>query len=206
MSSEMDVLSRFERMTADLDESQLLDVVVSLAARVRGLEGEQEEIRGLLHRLRSRNSVVSAIGGGPQRCLGEIERSLTEQIVIQGEARASIWSREMFESRAAAAALGAKPTNREKVRRYRERSWIIALPHGQRKLYPAFQFDLNRREVFPVVRAVNELLVARDDPWGVASWWVSRNARLGAAPAELVATGRSDDLVAAAEAVIEPVG
>ena len=112
----------------------------------------------------------------------------------------------MFESRDAAVALGAKPTNREKVRQYRERSWLLGLPSGRGFVFPAFQFDPERRDAFPEVRAVNERLSAASDPWGVASWWISRHARLGARPVDLVGTGRADDLVTVAEVVVEPVG
>jgi len=92
------------------------------------------------------------------------------------------------------------------VRRYCERSWLIGLPHGRGNLYPAFQFDPKRRDVFQEVRAVNEILDAAGDPWGVASWWISSNARLEARPVDLIGTDRSKDVIAAAEAVVEPIG
>ena len=128
------------------------------------------------------------------------------QAQVQGEAIRTIWREPMLEPRDAALALGANRTNREKVRRYRERSWLLGLPGARGYLYPAFQFDPRRRDVFTEVRAVNERLEAASDPWGVASWWVSRHARLGARPVDLVGTDRADDLATVAEAVIEPIG
>ena len=86
------------------------------------------------------------------------------------------------------------------------RSWLLGLASGRGYLYPAFQFDSGRRDVFADVRAVNERLEAAGDPWGVASWWISLHARLGARPVDLVGTDRADELIAVAEAVVEPVG
>ena len=108
--------------------------------------------------------------------------------------------------RDAAVALGARRENRERVRRYRERSWLLGLPSGRGYLYPAFQFDASRRDVAPEVRAVNEQLDAAGDPRGVASWWVSRNDRLAARPHELVGTERAGELAAAARALTQPLG
>ena len=95
----------------------------------------------------------------------------------------------MIESRDAAVALGTRRENRE-------RSW--RLPSGRGYLYPAFQFDAARRDVATEVRTVNELLDASGDPWGVASWCISRNDRLAARPRDLVGTKRACELAAAA--------
>lgn len=67
---------------------------------------------------------------------------------------------------------------------------------------PRFQFAPDSR-VWPVVRTVNGILDADDDPWGVADWWLGRNAWLDAVPADLLGRDRDDDLVAAARAVAE---
>jgi hypothetical protein len=113
----------------------------------------------------------------------------------------------MLESKAAAIALGAKVTNREKVRSHRERSRLLGLPRDRSYLYPAFQFDPRKRELYPEVRQVNELLDAAVDPWGVASWWVSPNDRLGGArPLDLVSKARAEEVVRAAQAIVEPIG
>ena len=83
---------------------------------------------------------------------------------------------------------------------------LPGLPSGRGYLYPAFQFDAARRDVAPEVRAVNEQLDAAGDPWGVASWWISRNDRLAARPRDLVGTERAGELAAAARALTEPLG
>lgn len=64
---------------------------------------------------------------------------------------------------------------------------------------PAFQFGPDGRPI-PVVLAINRLLEAAADPWGVADWWLGRNAWLDGSPADLL--GHVDDalLVLAAQA------
>lgn len=153
-----------------------------------------------------RSELAHRFGGEPRHVLDDFEQTVMRQANLQGEAIQTIWREGMLEPRDAAVALGARESNREKVRQYRERSWLLGLPSGRGYLYPAFQFDPERRDVFPEVRAVNERLGAASDPWGVASWWISRHARLSARPVELVGTKRADDLIDVAEAVVEPVG
>lgn len=65
---------------------------------------------------------------------------------------------------------------------------------------PVFQFDPAGR-LLPEVRAVNDLLDAGADPWGVADWWLGPNAWLDAVPADLVGRGAGRLLLEAARAV-----
>ncbi len=74
-------------------------------------------------------------------------------------------------------------------------------PGGEVRL-PAFQFDHNGRAI-PVVRTINVLLGAGEDPWGVASWWLSANAWLDGTPAYLLGRASDGDLIAAARADLE---
>ena len=187
-------------------ESDVLDAAASLAARHHALEGDESELRSWLALLALRSDLARQMGGEPRQVLDDVGQALMAQARLQGDAMRTIWREPMLEPKDAAVALGARATNREKVRQYRERSWLLGLPSGRGYLYPAFQFDHERRDVFAEVRAVNERLEAANDPWGVASWWISRHARLGARPADLVGTDRGDDLVAVAEASTELVG
>ncbi len=198
----------FEHIDAVLlaEESDVLDAAASLAARHHALEGDESQLRSLLELLVVRSDLVRQLGGEPRQVLDEAGQALMAQARLQGEAIRTIWREPMLAPKDAAVALGAKATNREKVRQYRERSWLLGLPSGRGYLYPAFQFDPDRRDVFAEVRAVNERLEAANDPWGVASWWISRHARLGTRPADLVGTHRGDDLVAVAVAGAELVG
>lgn len=189
-----------------VEESDLLDAAASLAARHHALAGDGPRLRSWLALLALQSDLARQLGGDPRRVLDDVGHVVMAQTRLQGEVIQAIWREPMLESKDAAVALGARATNREKVRQYRERSWLLGLPVGRGYLYPAFQFNSERRAVFPEVRTVNERLQAADDSWGVASWWVSRHARLGGRPADLVGTDRADDLVAVAASVTEPIG
>ena len=188
------------------EEWHLLDAAAPLAARHHTLEGDEPRLRSGLALLTLQSDLVPQLRGELRRVLDEVAQTMMAQLRLRGAAIQTIWREPMLEPKDAAVALGARATNREKVRQYRERSWLLGLPSGRSYLYPAFQFDPERRDVFPEVRAVNERLEAADDSWGVASWWISRHARLSGRPADLVGTDRADDLVAVAGAVTELVG
>ncbi len=81
---------------------------------------------------------------------------------------------------------------------------VIALPSAEGLVYPAFQFDEHDR-LLPIVAEINELLGAAEDPWGVADWWLSDDASLGARPVDLIAGIRADHdgLRRAAHALLE---
>ena len=189
-----------------LADSELLDAAATLAARHEGLSGEEEQLRSYLALFALRTEITRRVAGTPSQVLEDLGQSMVDQARIRGEVIRTVWREPMLTPGAAAVALGARKTNREKVRRHRERSWLVGLPSGGGYLYPAFQFDAERRDVFPEVRTVNERLDAAGDPWGVASWWISAHDRLGARPADLIGTDRAGDLLKAADAALEPIG
>ena len=199
------LLSRFIVLWT-LDHSEFLDSAAALAARHEGLAGEEERLKTYLAYFALRREMTRRVAGTPAHVLDDLGHSLVEQARLRGEVMRTIWQEPMLTPAATAVALGARKTNREKVRRHRERSWLVGLPSGGGYLYPAFQFDAERRDVFPEVRTVNERLDAASDPWGVASWWISAHDRLGARPADLVGTDRAGDLLKAADAALEPIG
>lgn len=198
------------RLVAEqLSPDETLTAAAELASMHPELVGERTtELRSLLATVAARDRLIKEVAGDPRQTVGadEVADSVLRQARIAGEAMASIWEYPMLESRAAAVALGAKPGNREKVRTYRGRSWLLGLPRGRGYVYPWFQFDPESLELFSEVRSVNESLEAAKDPWGVASWWVTVNDRLGCRPVELVGTERASEVVHAAEALVEPVG
>lgn len=75
-------------------------------------------------------------------------------------------------------------------------------PSGGPERLPAFQFDGEGRPR-PLVLAINTMLGAAADPWGVADWWLGPNPWLDAVPATLLGTGLDDQLLAAASVVGE---
>lgn len=211
------LLSRFEalatgqegagaaRQRAELAE-RLLDTGARIAARHPDLRGRMSELRALLDWEAIKGRMAHELAGGPRRTVTAAEVRGARQVQIAGEAIAAIWREEVLEPREVALALGSKASNREKVSVLRRRSWLLGLPRDRGFLYPAFQIDAARRELRPEVREVNERLDAAGDPWGVASWWVSENARLGTRPVELVGSARAEELVQAARAVTAPSG
>lgn len=211
------LLSRFEelakgqegagaaRQRAELAE-RLLDTGARIAAQHPDLRGRMSELRALLDWEAIKGRMAHELAGGPRRTVTAAEVRGARQVQIAGEAIAAIWREEVLEPREVALALGAKASNREKVSVLRRRSWLLGLPRDRGFLYPAFQVDAARRELRSEVREVNETLDAAGDPWGVASWWVSENARLGTRPVELVGSARAEELVQAARAVTAPSG
>lgn len=204
-SEAVDVFNRLADAWPSSDAS-LLDAAAALAARHRGLEGQETRLRGLLGLLTLRGALVGELGTEPHHVFDELEWTVTASALLEGEAIRTIWREPMLKPGAAAVALGAKVSNREKVGRLRRRSSLLGLPHGNGFLYPAFQFNSRRRAIFAEVQAVNERLVSAEDPWGVASWWMSQHSRLGCRPVDLVGTDRAGDLPAVAGAMVEALG
>jgi hypothetical protein len=62
--------------------------------------------------------------------------------------------------------------------------------------WPAFQFGPHRK----LIRRINGILDAADDPWGAADWWLGEHAGLAGVPAELLGRLPDQVLVHAAEA------
>lgn len=69
---------------------------------------------------------------------------------------------------------------------------------------PAFQFDEYGTPLV-LVLAINELLGADEDPWGVADWWLGPHGWLPAAPAECLGVEPDERLLAAARVIGEGV-
>ena len=93
---------------------------------------------------------------------------------------------------------------------------LLALPTDRGWLFPAFQFDMSRKRAYRGVASVNSIFDSVLDPWGCASWWLSKHTLIGMRPADLLGCKRipqgkrKEDclsmLIAIAEAVFEPVG
>ena len=188
------------------EPSDLLDAAARLAARHEALTGGPARVRSLLELLVRQHAIAQQLGGERRNVVDAAEQSLLLQAQVEGEALRTIWDEPMLAAGAAALALGARSENRERVRQYRAKSWLLGIPSGRGYLYPEFQFDTAHRDVATEVREVNARLDAANDPWGVASWWVSRNDRIGARPRDLVGTARAKDLLAIAHAMTEPIG
>jgi len=83
------------------------------------------------------------------------------------------------------------------------RSDLIRLPGpDQQQILPAFQFD-DENLPRPIVTAINTLLNVDDDPWGVADWWLGKNAWLRGIPADLLGLIPDESLMRAAQAEVQ---
>jgi hypothetical protein len=207
---------------------------LSAAARnlVSGLRREREHMVSLIETLvesdeqfrlisPSVSSLLrSSLASGDVRAALVGERAITElddEILtsddvlriarVQGEAEASILRHEMLEASTLARLLGSTSANpREFARSVRMRGDVVGLPRPGGYLFPAFQVNRARREVWPIVIELNRLLGAREDPWAVASWWFTRDSRLGAEPYRLMSDpARADDLRLAAARELAPI-
>jgi putative intracellular protease/amidase len=127
---------------------------------------------------------------------------------VRGQAEAAVLAEPMFDSAAVAQAMGSQATNaREFARQLRQQPGVLALALRNRFVFPAFQFDVARRRLWPVSREINQELGAADDPWGVAGFWFTIDPRLGTRPADLVGhEERTDDLRAAVARELAPIG
>jgi hypothetical protein len=70
---------------------------------------------------------------------------------------------------------------------------------GGGEQWPAFQFGADGTPL-SLVRAVNRLLAADEDPWGAADWWLGHNQWLDGVPARLIGQVPDDLLLDAARA------
>lgn len=184
----------------------LLDFAAMMVARHPGWEGSEQDALGWMSMLTASSQIAQHLGGEPRDVHQKLIHAVIDQAVIQGQAVQAIWQEQMLRSGAAAEALGANKDNREIVRRARTQSALLGLPQANRYLYPVFQFDFERRQIFPEVAEVNRHLDAAGDPWGVASWWIGRHDRLGVRPIDLVATERAHELREVADALFDPIG
>lgn len=170
---------------------------IERAVERHGQASDAAEITTLLRMTLARESQVEALTGAPSKVHTLVESAFVD-LRIKVEARRAILSIDMLDSSAVADLLGASGRNkREAASDLRRRGTIVGVPVSGRKLvYPAFQFDPVDRMVIPVVAVVNARLGALEDPWGVASWWISPQPRLdGQAPRELIGSDRTEQLL-----------
>ena len=161
-----------------------------------------EELEGLRDYLILEISQEQHHDGEPRLAVERVFESLATQIRLKADAMATISNSPMLTDREAAATLSV---DRNTIDSLRCSSTLLALPSEDGYRYPLFQFDTDRSAVHDSARVVNEMLNAKTDPWGAAGWWLFPHDRLGARPADIVASSQLR-LVAAAKAVTEPVG
>lgn len=201
------------RLHARSDDRQaLIDLIEDLVAADEGLADVGPSIATLLRSKIAADAVTAAFAG-ERPTPDDIDDILTPDDVlriarVRGQAEAAILAQPMFEASRVAAALGSSSRNpREFARQVRGRPGLVSLRRGNRFVFPSFQFNEGRQEIWPVVAEVNTVLDASAEPWAVASFWFTPDAYLGARPADLVADpARADDIRQAARRELAPVG
>lgn len=138
-----------------------------------------------------------------ERAMGEptrVGRDWLPSEAIEVAAKRTVLDEPALSSAEVGQVLGVKPgAGREAASSMRRRGDIIGVRQGRQFWYPAFQFDVRGKQVRPVVKSVNAMLGAAEDPWGVASWWVSPNASLwDQRPMDLVGTDQEHEVEAVA--------
>jgi hypothetical protein len=169
-------------------------------------------IEGLLRAAQLAPIVEGAlVGDVASRAVGldRLGDDLVARARIAGEAKRSLVTDDKLLTGAAVSKLlGSRSENpRQYASRLRQAGALLAIPSTNQYVYPAFQFDVLRKVVYPEIAMVGRLLDAANDPWGVLSWWQSPNARIGdRRPRDLLGTAEAKHLRSLAEAVVELVG
>jgi hypothetical protein len=125
---------------------------------------------------------------------------------IEASARENVLKEGVLSAKEVAELIGVKNTNsRAWASRLRGLGRLVGLDVNGKTLYQAFQFDPQARRVRPIVDKLNPALGAKEDPWGVASWWLSESGWLpeGQTPATAAAQGGEEELL---ERMARPVG
>lgn len=166
--------------------------------------GRASELGALIVAVLTEDMTVESQAGSPANVRTHLDDEL-RRTLIRSAAHRAVLAETLLDSGAVAQALGrAGQNSREAASTLRRAGKLLGIPHQRRYLYPAFQFDLGARRLRPAVARVNQELGAVDDPWGVASWWVSSHARLrGRTPKDLLGTADERDLVELAAAETE---
>ena len=141
--------------------------------------------------------IAAGMSGSPRIIVEGIElpgfgsEEIAREATLRGLVRARIFEQDMLAASAVAEIVGSRSTNpRQYANKARLRSEIVGVPWRNQYLYPRFQFDEEHGCVRPEAGEVNRVVRAVDDPWGVASWWVSANGRLdGRTPADVLVEG-----------------
>lgn len=186
---------------ADLSPDELA-TAVQTAAEPRIGAARAARLRVYIASVLDEDEQVGRLSGSAFQVIEHLDSQRQQQLLIRSTAHRAVLDEPLLESSAVAEALGRSTTNgRETASRLRLSGRLVGIKQANRYLYPAFQFDLDRRQVPAVVADVNELLDAGGDPWGVASWWISANPRLGGrAPRDLIGKRQESDLLVLARA------
>jgi hypothetical protein len=201
------LLDQWDDVRRHLDQDTL-EQLTEILDRLRGAtddKGRQvaarEALRLLTVRLPAGHSVLMALVAEDENRFQSSNLSTLDQVLTDFSAR---WGDDPNATDENLAWLVAAPAlSPEEVRSPGLESddpYLIRLPRpGGWVQLPAFQFGSDGAPL-PLVLRINRLLGADEDPWGVADWWLGRNAWLDDVPAGLLGIIEDDRLLAAAQA------
>jgi hypothetical protein len=182
-------------------------LVLDLVGSDQALSRARDAIAGAVRTAIAVDAMTDTLAGEPVIIDPSVLDDMTRVARVRGEAHRAVMQLPMLTSVGVAQVMGSGAKNREVARSLRERGRVIGLPDRASFVYPAFQFDPDRHAVWPAVATINDLIDARHDPWGVAGWWITPDRILGGRPVDFVGDpDRDDQLISAAQAVVEPIG
>lgn len=200
----MVIADQWSRYALELSREHVLRIRRQLAAAVHSTDWEPDElVLELLDDVPESDPAWSALLRRPTRKTAE------EPVAVRAAAAHLRWVLETWSEPESAL---TNPADVEQAAE--ERLWtapmtvvtdatrlvdVVVLDRGGERVVPAFQLGAEH-QVLEGIAEINHMLGASEDPWGVASWWLSPHATLRAIPADVIRLGFSDDVVAAARA------
>jgi hypothetical protein len=186
------------------ETADLVDVLIRTSLGVS--EDVAVELVGVIHAAVATARLPTKVARIPSALITAAE--LMEEALQRGTFQDRIYQQKMVDADSASQLLGSTSSNlRQYANKQRLDSVLLGVPYKNSYLYPAFQFDVGRKRVIPVVERVNKLLEANKDPWGVASWWTTPSERLnGRCPHELLGSIDEQKIEDLARAELEPIG
>jgi len=193
-------------------QAALLRFAAQATRELPGLSRHRVSLVAMLRNAALAEGVVGEFAGQPRTVIDEVELptfdadDILAEAALRGEVRARVLDEELLTAAAVSWLLGSRSKNpRQYANGLRAKGVLVAVPHRNQFLYPAFQIDAEHGFVRPSVAEVNVALGAAEDPWGVASWWISPNGALGEErPVELLGdVTREQALVDVARALVE---
>lgn len=181
--------------TAEQRATAVVELLTALAAQLPGLARHRASILGLMRSSLAASSLVDTVAGDPCDVTDVVvlptfeAADVAAEAVGIGQVRARVLESPLLSASAVSELLGSRSANpRQYANRLRAKGDLLAVPHQNQYLYPAFQVDPAKSRIMPGVPEINRVLDASADPWGVAAWWLEPNGRTGgSAPATLIA-------------------
>ena len=140
-----------------LSDPDLVELLVEEFSRRPALRPVRDDVTALL-------SMSPALARQQERAVANPAAAAVARTRIVASVLNSIVDQhEMLDSTAVSRVLGRAATSRNTASRLSTAGTVIALPVSGHKLYPAFQFDADRRQVRPIVAEINRALGAKED-------------------------------------------